>query len=130
MINLISLPDLPEFQRTNRFLLSLPENIVLFRQKTIFGYRLMAGFVDMQYFDTSYSELNICCGDNEIAYNDMFCKILFIISKNPPDKPFQGIPKMSKIKPYFNDTEFCETINTLLTAQRNVVERSVANQAK
>lgn len=105
--------------RTSRILLRLSEeeSIVMCRQQTLFGFRLIAGYVDMPWFDTSYAELNICCGTKDSDYMKMICSILFIISKNPIGNPFKGIPAQSKIKPYFNDPEFCATINSLINAQ-------------
>jgi hypothetical protein len=87
------------------------EFIVIGKYRVMFGYRLIAGYADMPDFETSSNELNICCGADKKDYDIMFEVVKNKISANPSDDPFCGIPQMSKIKPYFNDREFCDKMN-------------------
>lgn len=86
-------------------------NIEIFRYRVMFGYRLRAGFIGRLS-----SELDICCGAQDLHYNDLLTKIATIIINNPVSNPFKNIPMISKIKPYFNDDEFLDIIEGLYSA--------------
>jgi hypothetical protein len=83
------------------------------KYQVMFGYRLRAGYLpDME---ESGSELDICCGANELAYNMMFDMVTNIMLANVKSKldPFTNIPRFSKIKPYWKDAEFLIKMNNL-----------------
>lgn len=100
-----SVPDNNEHGITHRYLFN--NNIEIGKYRVMFGYRLRAGDVDSDCCD-----LDICCGAEEHHYKEMEHKIMTIMASQPED-PFKGIPSFSKVKPYFNDEEFCNIINKL-----------------
>lgn len=81
------------------------------RARVIYGYRLRAGYID----DGTWYDLDICCGDKDEVYNEMFEKVCTIVKYNFEHElpPFSGIPSHSHIKPYPKDPQFCETIDKL-----------------
>lgn len=83
-------------------------SIEIFKFRVMFGYRLRAGY-------TGYmsSELDICCGAQPKAYEEIFTKVVAIMISNGPENVFKNIPIMSKIKPYYNDNQFLDTIEEL-----------------
>jgi hypothetical protein len=111
--NWIPVPDSPEMFFTEKYIYQLPDNelLVLGKYRVIFGYRLQVGFVDMLNNKCSFIEKNICCGSQRADYELLQNRIMEIIGNNPPDDPLKGIPSESRIKPYFNDPEFCKLLN-------------------
>ncbi len=75
----------------------------------LFGYRVRAGYVGDVYY-----HLDWCGGDNQ-AQVEMLYSIMknILISRND----FSGIPSNSKIKPFYNDLEFCRITDKLITGQ-------------
>ncbi len=117
----IPVPDSPAIFFTEKYIYQVAngEFIVIGKHRVIFGYRLLAGYVDLPNNEAEYNALNICCGPEKEDYDIMFSKIKEIILSNPPDDPFKGIPQQSKTQPYFNDPEFCLTLS--VPCKRRVV---------
>lgn len=84
-------------------------NIWIGKVRFLYGYRLRSGFLD----DTAGCNLDICCGPLPKYYNDLLLKVRSIIMRNPLHDPFREIPNRSLIKPYYNDIDFCNTIDEL-----------------
>jgi len=102
----ISIPDRPEDELTHCFIYN--DEIILGKYRVMYGYRLRGGFLENKFY-----EFDICCGDKEANYENLFQKICIIIKDNPIDDPFLNIPEVSKVKPYINDTYFILLINKL-----------------
>lgn len=75
----------------------------------LFGYRVIAGF----YNDTGV-QLNWCAGDSQEQVITLFRAMKSILcaraepEKNMEYSLFRDLPRVSNIKPYFNDPEFCD----------------------
>lgn len=80
-----------------------------------FGYRLRGGYTT----DLIGCNLDICCGPLTKFYDELFEKVIAIINKNGPANPFANIPPASVIKPYYNDIDFCNAIDSLFSYERN-----------
>ena len=75
------------------------DGILVGKYRVLFGYRIRGGYEDSPCY-----EFDICCGSKEEDYNKVFEKIKFIIENF--EDPFDYIPTFTKVKPYYNDTEF------------------------
>src|SRR5688572_28895435 len=85
------------------------KNLWVGKLKMLFGYRLRAGYLN----NNLCCELDICCGPLKKFYDELHHKVLLIINNNPLHQPFRNIPPSSKIKPYYNDIDFCNCIDDL-----------------
>lgn len=108
--NFIPAPDNIENRMTNIF---QSGEIEVGKMRVMFGFRFRAGFIG-----NDAVELDICCGKDAGAYDEMQQKICTIINHNIAKgrEPFYAIPTHSKIKPYFNDEAFCKEIDGLYAA--------------
>lgn len=72
-----------------------------------FGYRVRAGYVGNQW-----SEIDWCGGADQGQV-----EMLYSIAKNILENhgSFSGLPIASKIKPFFHDGDFVETIHSKVT---------------
>lgn len=80
----------------------------------IFGYRVRAG-----YIGDSYVYLDWCGGDDQTQI-----ELLYSIAKNILENQdnFKGIPSNSKIKPFYRDEEFFNTIQSLVTGPLEIIK--------
>jgi len=77
----------------------------------IFGWRVRAGFSGRMY-----TEIDWCCGDDQVRVEYAFSAIKAILEKRSEDaNSFDGVPQFSKIKPYFNDVDFLAYLTSLGT---------------
>ncbi len=101
--------DLELFQR----LVSEDGKIEMGIHPVIFGYRVRAGYVgDMVY------QLDWCGGDDQEQL-----ELLYSIMKNILENKggFVGVPVVSEIKPFFNDTKFVDLINSMVVKPLEIV---------
>lgn len=84
------------------------KKIIIGKYHVLFGYRIRAGYEGQLCYEIDY-----CCGADPGHYVLLLSKVKEIIMNNPKEDRFKGLPEFSKIKPYFKDEEFLETIKTL-----------------
>lgn len=74
--------------------------------RVMFGYRVRAGFCN-----NSCVNLDWCAGDDWENIQRLYSIALSILSKRNEDKHcFEGLPMISKIKPFFLDNDFTSCI--------------------
>lgn len=80
----------------------------------MFGYRVRASFVG-----DGGCYLDWCGGDNQAQV-----ELLYSIAKNILENKgsFKGLPSCSRIKPFYNDSEFVDYINGLVTKPLEIVK--------
>lgn len=88
-------------------LVSSDGNIEMGIYPTIFGYRVRAGYVGNGIY-----ELDWCGGDDQKQV-----ELLYSIMKNILEHKggFSGVPSASVIKPFYNDEDFVNKINEMIT---------------
>lgn len=101
--------DLELFQR----LVSEDGKIEMGIHPVIFGYRVRAGYVGNMIY-----ELDWCGGDDQEQL-----ELLYSIMKNILENKgsFVGVPVVSEIKPFFNDTKFVDLINSMVVKPLEIV---------
>jgi len=78
----------------------------------MFGVRVRAGFVG-----SHYSHLDWCAGASPEHIQSLYKIAVTILEARSEDRfCFNGIPGVSRVKPYFNDPEFLKEIAKLLEA--------------
>jgi hypothetical protein len=78
---------------------------------TLFGMRVRAGFTN----DLSY-HIDWCCGDRDEAISLGYSLALGLLGERvttQPDRPFEGIPETSRVKPFTHDPDFLLLIGSL-----------------
>lgn len=83
-------------------------NVEIGKYRVMYGYRLRSG-----YIDEDFVELDICCGRDRNAYNEMQNIVLTIMNYNGPENPYKDMPPYSRVKPYWNDAEFVHEMKRL-----------------
>jgi len=88
----------------------------------IFGYRVRAGYVG-----SMICQLDWCGGDDQGQL-----ELLYSIAKNILESKgsFIGVPDRSNIKPFYNDPEFVEFINSLTTKPLEIVKLKPLYESK
>lgn len=105
-----------DLENTGQFFRRQSENglITIGVFKVIFGYRIRAGFTkDLFgcYFDW-------CAGGDWSNVERLYSIALAILSQREENEDcFLGIPTVSKVKPFFNDTEFMKCIMKLVDSK-------------
>lgn len=111
------LPTHPNhYLETDRWLID--NKFVICRLEVLYGYRFTISYKDLPTY-----EINICCGAQDKPYDEIKEKVLTILLTNDADKPFANLPAISKIKPYFNDIDFCNYIDDLFAKAKNNINK-------
>lgn len=75
--------------------------------KVIFGYRVRAGFSE----DQLQVKLDWCAGDKWDDVERLYSLAYFILRKREENLDcFDGLPLVSKVKPFYNDIDFTQTV--------------------
>lgn len=72
---------------------------------TIFGYRVRAGYVGSPYI-----HLDWCAGGDQNQVERLYSILYAILNNRAQENVFAKLPPCSKIKPYYNDSDFCMEI--------------------
>ena len=80
----------------------------------VFGYRVRAGFTNRDWV-----EMDWCGGDDQGQV-----ELLYSIAKNILESKgnFSGVPMNSNIKPFYNDPQFVELINSMTTKPLEIIK--------
>lgn len=97
--------------------------------RVMFGWRVRAGFCGH-----SFCELDWCAGGNWKDLERLYslCQAI-LLKRDENNNCFEGLPMISKIKPFFNDLEFLEIVGkeagefTLITLDYNHARLQVSN---
>lgn len=91
----------------------------------MFGYRIRAGYIGLQWY-----ELDWCAGDDPIQINLLYSICNHCLLLRDKKDPFKDLPRISKIKPFYNDPEFVsvlnnETSNSNFSLLENITSRQL-----
>ena len=102
-------PDVPEEMLTN-CLESETGLVQICIWRVMFGYRVRAGFRNAGFYWLDW------CAGHDMGHVESLHKICVqILESRPEDRDcFRGIPRVSSVKPYFNDPEFLREIAQIL----------------
>lgn len=80
----------------------------------MFGFRVVGGYTKAQWY-----EIDWCGGADQTQV-----ELLYSIAKNILEHKgtFDGLPNCSRIKPFYNDTEFVDYVNSLVTKPIELVK--------
>lgn len=85
--------------------------------RVAFGYRVRAGFLD----DLMGCELDWCAGADWDKIEKLYSMLISILEKRNEDAScFDGLPTITRIKPYFNDERFVKFIENLVGNYKNI----------
>lgn len=74
--------------------------------RVLFGHRVRAGFVGAEAYHIDW-----CAGNNWRHVEALYSIALSVLSKRQESPEcFDGIPRMSRVKPFYLDDEFCSAI--------------------
>lgn len=87
--------------------------------RVMFGYRIRAGFISNQF---SHYEIDWCAGADIIQIRFLYSALLNILSQRDENRSiFNGIPMFSKIKPFFNDTDFVQWLSENIKGELEIL---------
>ena len=80
----------------------------------MFGFRVVGGYTKSQWY-----EIDWCGGSDQSQV-----ELLYSIAKNILENKgtFEGLPNCSRVKPFYNDREFVDCVNFLVTILFDFVE--------
>lgn len=80
--------------------------VEIFVYPVMFGFRVRAGFIGNRE-----TELDWCAGDDWSNVERLYsiCKAI-LSQREESDECFSGLPRCSRVKPFFNDRDFTETV--------------------
>lgn len=79
----------------------------------MFGFRVRAGRVDREKGFALTYDVDWCGGADEAQVQMLYAICRTILEKRNPQNAFDGIPGASKIKPFFKDSDFVDTVTKI-----------------